>query len=41
MIEFKNVMEHIEVWISGKFVFSADNRIEAERELKAQLVTIG
>ena len=41
MIEFKKVLEHVEVYIAGKFIFSADNTYEAEKEMKAQLVTVG
>ncbi len=33
MIEFKQVMEHIEVFYNGIFLFSADNMKEAREEL--------
>ena len=36
-MEFKNVNGHIEVYVNNKFLFSADNRVEAEKELKAQI----
>lgn len=36
-MEFKNVNGHIEVYIDNRFVFSADNKAEAEKELKAQI----
>lgn len=34
MVEFRHVMEHIEVYEDGKFIVSADNLREAEQELE-------
>lgn len=34
MTEFRKVKEHIEVYINGKFAFSADNIKEAKHELE-------
>lgn len=34
MIEYRHVMEHIEVYKNGEFVVSADNRAEAEQFLE-------
>ena len=34
MIEFRHVMEHIEVYMNNEFMFSADNLSEAEKELE-------
>lgn len=34
MYEMKWVRDHIEVYCSGKFCFSADSRAEAEREIE-------
>jgi hypothetical protein len=36
-MEFKNINGHIEVYCNNKFIFSADNKAEAEKELKAQI----
>lgn len=36
-MEFKKVKNHIEVYNNDKFLFSADTRQEAEKELKAQI----
>ena len=36
-IQIKKVMEHIEVFINGKFAFSSDTEQEAIHELKAQI----
>ena len=36
-MEFKKVKDHIEVYNNNKFLFSADTRQEAEKELKAQI----
>jgi hypothetical protein len=36
-MELRKVKEHIEVYNNNKFLFSADNRQEAERELKSQM----
>ena len=33
MYEFRNVMDHVEVYLHGVFQFSADNKREAEQEL--------
>lgn len=33
-IEFRKVKEHIEVYQDGKFIVSADNLREAEKELE-------
>lgn len=33
MYDFRYVNGHIEVYLQGKFVFSADTRSEAQREL--------
>lgn len=30
--EFRNVKEHVEVYLNGRFLVSADNRLEAEQE---------
>lgn len=35
MYEYKNVKGHIEVYYNGEFLFTADNREEAEMEVKA------
>lgn len=35
MYEIKCVREHVEVYLDGKFQFSADNMTEARRELEA------
>lgn len=32
-MELRNVRGHIEVYVSGRFVLSADTREEAEKEL--------
>ena len=37
MVEFKEVSGHIEVYIGNKFVFSADSKTEAIKELEAQI----
>jgi len=36
-IQIKSVMEHIEVYYNGKFLFSADTKDEALNELKSQM----
>ena len=36
-MEFKNVDGYIEVYSNNRLIFSADNREEAEKELKAQI----
>ena len=36
-IQIKPVMEHVEVYLGERFLFSADNEIEAIKELKSQL----
>ena len=36
-MEFKKVIDYIEVYNNNKFLFSADTRQEAEKELKAQI----
>lgn len=36
-MELKNINGHIEVYNNNKFLFSADNRREAEKELQAQI----
>ena len=36
-MEFRKVRDHIEVYDNNKFLFSADTRQEAEKELKAQI----
>lgn len=36
-MEYKNINGHIEVYNNNKFLFSADNKQEAEKELKAQI----
>ncbi len=36
-ITFKSVMEHIEVYLNNVFLFSADTKQEAIKELKAQM----
>ena len=36
-ITFKSVMEHIEVYLNNIFLFSADSKSEAIKELKAQM----
>lgn len=33
--EIRWVRDHVEVYRGGRFCFSADNRAEAERELRA------
>lgn len=33
MYDFEYVMDHVEVYLDGKFQFSADNMSEARREL--------
>lgn len=35
-VEFRNVRGHIEVYIEGKFQFSADTIVEAMRELEQE-----
>lgn len=34
MVEFRNVNGHIEVYQGGCFMFSADTKAEAQRELR-------
>jgi len=36
-MELRKVKEHIEVYNNNKFLFSADNKQEAEKELQAQI----
>jgi hypothetical protein len=36
-MEFRKVRDHIEVYDNNKFLFSADTRQEAEKELKTQI----
>ena len=36
-MELRKVRDHIEVYQNNKFLFSADNKQEAEKELKAQI----
>jgi|GEM_PF-2970279 len=36
-MELKNVNGHVEVYINNKFIFSADNRDEAVKELQVQI----
>lgn len=36
MPEFKQINGHIEVYINGDFIFSADNMQEARQELNTQ-----
>ena len=37
IIQIKSVMEHVEVYLGERFLFSSDNEIEAIKELKSQL----
>ena len=37
-IKIEKVMEHVEVIINGIFAFSADNKAEAIKELKSQIL---
>ena len=34
MFEIRHVREHVEVFLDGVFIFSADTELEARRELK-------
>lgn len=34
MYDFKSVMGHVEVYLDGEFLFSADNMSEAKNELR-------
>ena len=36
-IQIKSVMEHVEVFLGDRFLFSADNETEAIKELKSSL----
>lgn len=36
-MELRKVRDHIEVYQNNKFLFSADTRQEAEKELKTQI----
>ena len=36
-MELRKIRDHIEVYQNNKFLFSADTRQEAEKELKAQI----
>lgn len=34
MYEFRRVMDHVEVYVDGEFLLSADNEAEADGELE-------
>ena len=36
-MELRKIKDHIEVYNNNKFIFSADTKQEAEKELKAQI----